>query len=309
MTRSDLALYGTTIFVWGTAWYAIKLQLGVVSPEVSLFWRFLIATLIMIGWAMVAKTPLRFSVETHAKFAALGVTIFSTNFAMFYYASLFVPSGLLAVIFSLSSIINVFMAALLFGEKLEPRLVVGGLCGVVGVVCMFLPEIAGTDLNHNALFALLLGVCGVLSFCGGNMISRALQRDDIALLPANMWGMVYGTAWMGFIALLSGDAFIIDPSLTYVGSLIWLAIIATVVAFASYLTLMRRIGPGRAAYATVMFPVVALAISTLLENYQWTMIAGFGTVLALSGNLLVLTRPKSRLPGENTSPAGNDAPD
>lgn len=305
MTHSDFALYGTTIFVWGTAWYAIKLQLGVVSPEVSLFWRFLLATFIMIIWAMVAKAPLRFTVETHAKFAALGVTIFSTNFAMFYYASLYVPSGLLAVIFSLSSIINVFMAAVLFGEKLEARLVVGGLCGVVGVLCMFLPEIAGADLNHSALSALLFGVCGVLSFCGGNMLSRSLQRDEIPLLPANMWGMVYGTAWMGFIAYLSGDAFIIDPSLAYVGSLIWLATIATVVAFASYLTLMRRIGPGRAAYATVMFPIVALAISTVLENYQWTLIAAFGTVLALSGNLLVLTRSPNRHPTKIRDPLDN----
>ena len=293
MTGSDYALYATTIFVWGTSWYAIKLQLGVVTPEVSLVWRFGLATLIMMVWAVVAKARFRFDAELHAKFAALGVTIFSTNFALFYYAGFHVPSGLLAVIFSLSSIVNMMLSALFFGERLEWRLLAGALCGVAGVVCMFLPEVLGTSLNASALFALALGSFAVLSFCSGNMISRTLQKSEVPLLPANMWGMIYGTVWMAIIAVLSGDAFIIETSATYVGSLLWLAIMSTVIAFASYLTLMRRIGPGRAGYATVMFPIVALAISTMFEGYQWTFPAAFGAVLALSGNVLILTRPRS----------------
>ena len=126
------------------------------------------------------------------------------------------------------------------------------------------------------------------------MISRFLHQAEIPLLPANMWGMAYGTLWMAFIAYVSGDRFVIDPGATYIASLLWLVFISSVVAFAAYLTLLRRIGPGRAGYATVMFPVVALAISTALEDYSWTFIAALGVALALFGNFLVLGRPRAR---------------
>lgn len=291
MTGFDYGLYAVTIVVWGTSWYAIRLQLGVVSPEVSIVWRFTMATAIMVVWALITRAPFKFSPEIHAKFATLGVTIFSTNFALFYYAGLYVPSGLLAVMFSLSSIVNMLLAAAIFREKLEWRLVAGAIFGVCGVICMFLPQVMGVSLNFSALFALVLGVCAVLSFCAGNMMSRSLQEARVPLLSANMWGMFYGTLWMAFIAVLSGDPFIIDTSVTYISSLLYLAVFSTVIAFASYLTLVRRIGPGRASYATVMFPIVALAISTLFEGYQWTFIALVGMALALFGNVLVLARP------------------
>jgi len=291
----DYALYAVTLVAWGTSWYAIKLQLGVVTPEVSLVWRFGMASLVMIVWAIAARTPIAFPAEIHAKFATLGVTIFSTNFALFYYAGMHVPSGLLAVTFSLSSIVNLLLSAMLFGDRLHWRLIAGALCGVLGVVCLFLPQVAGTTINADALFALGLGVCAVFSFCGGNMISRTVQKAGIPLLSANMWGMAYGTVWMAFIAFLSGDRFVLDTGAAYIASLFWLSIVCTVIAFAAYLTLMRRIGPGRAGYATVMFPVVALAVSTVLEGYQWTLIAALGAALALFGNFLALSRVKRTL--------------
>ena len=290
MTAADYGIYATALIVWGTSWYAIKLQLGVVSPEVSLFWRFGLASMLMAAWVIIAGAPVRFPAEMHARFAAMGVTMFSTNFAMFYIGGLFVPSGLLAVIFSLTSILNVFLSAIFFREKLQWRVIAGSCLGVAGVMCLFYPEIVGTRFDTKAIFALVLGFCGALSFCTGNMIARTVQRAGVSLRSQNMWGMVYGTIWTGLLALLAGEPFIIDWSATYIGSLLWLTVFSTVVAFAAYLTLTRRIGPGRAGYVAVMFPIVALAISTVLEDFQWTAIAAFGVVLALAGNYLVLSR-------------------
>ncbi len=77
-------------------------------------------------------------------------------------------------------------------------------------------------------------------------------------------------ALLALIAALRGHAFMIEPTARYVGSLLYLALIGSVLAFACYLTLLGRIGADRAAYATVMFPVVALAVSTIVEGYRWT---------------------------------------
>lgn len=289
-TAGDFGLYGATLFVWGTSWYAIKLQLGVVAPEVSLVWRFGLATILMALWAWVSGVRLRFAAEIHARFAAIGVLMFSTNFALFYYAGLYVPSGLLAVIFSTASIGNMLFAALLYKDALTGRMIAGAVLGLAGVLCLFLPEVLGTVFDGKALFALAMGGVAVICFCAGGMVARSLQNAEVPLVAANLWGMVYGTAWMAVVAFLSGDPFIIDTSPAYLGSLLWLAFFSTVIAFAAYLSLLRRIGPGRAGYATVMFPVIALAISTVLESYQWTLVGGLGVLLALGGNLLVLRR-------------------
>ena len=127
------------------------------------------------------------------------------------------------------------------------------------------------------------------------MMSTVVQRRGVPLLSANAWGMTYGTLVLAGINLVRGNAFIIEPTLTYVGSLVYLAIGASVIAFASYLTLLRRLGAARAGYATVLFPIIALAVSTLLEGYVWTPLAVAGVALALAGNVLVLRRPAAKV--------------
>ena len=138
------------------------------------------------------------------------------------------------------------------------------------------------------MIGLLLCLAGTLCFCAGNLVSAAGQRRGLPLISMNAWGMLYGTLWCTLLALLQGKPFLIEPTVAYLGSLVFLAVVSTVVAFAAYLTLLGRIGPARAGYATVMFPVFALLISTALEGYQWTVYAVAGLVLVTMGNILVI---------------------
>ncbi len=154
---------------------------------------------------------------------------------------------------------------------------------------LFWPEIAGT--GQGALAGLGFCIGGTLFFCTGNMVATLVQRRGIPLIPASAWGMTYGVGLLLAFNLVRGNPFIIEPTAKYVGALIYLAIGASVLAFASYLTLLRRLGAARAGYATVLFPIVALSASTLLEGYTWTPLAFAGVIAALGGNILVLTRP------------------
>ncbi len=129
---------------------------------------------------------------------------------------------------------------------------------------------------------------GTLAFCAGNMISARLQLRRIPVVSAGAWGMAYGAALLAGFAAFRGQAFVIDPHPVYLGALAYLAIVATVVAFACYLTLLGRIGADRAAYVTVLAPVLALCVSTFAEGYRWNWIAALGLVAVLAGNLLVL---------------------
>ncbi|MFL4974917.1 MAG: DMT family transporter [Microvirga sp.] len=289
LAPADLGLYAVTVFVWGTSWIALKGQLGEVSPEVSTLWRFLLAAPLMWLWALARGDALAYPAADHRRFAAAGALMFSSNFVLFLYGGQYLPSGLLAVVFSLVSILNLLLGAAFLGQPIVPRVAVGGMLGAAGIALLYSPQIAG-GFERGALLGLAFCLAGTLSFCAGNLVSTAIQRRGVPLLAATAWGMTYGVATLAAIVLVRGQPLIVEWTPRYLGATVYLALFASVVAFASYLTLLRRIGAARAGYATVLFPIVALAVSTLVEGYRWTLAAILGAALALAGNVLVLRR-------------------
>lgn len=292
LTALDVALYGGVTFAWGFTWIAQRYQVAVVAPEISVVWRFLIAAPVMLAIAAIRREQLRFPLRDHLWLALLGVTLFCTNFVLFYYAAQWITSGLLSVVFSLAAIINVWLGAALLGTPVDRRIVIGGFLGVGGLAAVFYPQLAGTDLSSRMLLGLALSVGGTFSFCFGNMISAHLLRRRLPIFATTGFGMIYGASFLALLAALRGHAFIIEPTAQYVIGLLYLAVIGSVLAFTCYLTLLGRIGADRAAYATVMFPVVALAVSTVLEGYRWTIPAALGVVAVLAGIVLALRMPR-----------------
>jgi drug/metabolite transporter (DMT)-like permease len=292
LTGLDIALYGGVTFAWGFTWLAQHYQVGMVAPEVSVLWRFIIAAPFMLLIAAIRGEQFRFPLRDHLWLALLGLTLFCTNFVLFYYAAQWVTSGLLSVVFALASIINIVLGALLFGTPISLRTVIGAFLGVGGLAAMFYPQLAGADLNSQMLVGIALSVAGTFSFCFGNMISAQLQRRRLPIFATTGIGMMYGACFLALLTAFRGHAFIIEPTARYVISLLYLALIGSVLAFTCYLTLLGRIGADRAAYATVMFPVVALAVSTVFEGYRWTIPAALGVVAVLAGIVLALRSPK-----------------
>jgi drug/metabolite transporter (DMT)-like permease len=286
----DLALFATVVATWSTGWLPLRLQLGVVAPEVSGAWRFALAGVIMFGWLIVAGERIRFALLDHLRFVLLGALLFSFNFLLAYHAGFYLTSGLLAVVFSLAAVINPLLAALIARALPETRVLAGAALGVLGVALLFGPEIVATHASRETLLGLSLIFGATLFFCAANMVSAAYQKSGLSVLSTNTWSMIYGALWFALIAAVRGEPFIIEWSTRYVLSILWLAIVSTVVGFAAYLTLLGRIGPGRVAYSTVLFPVIALLISMLFEGYVWTASAALGVVFVLIGNAVVLSK-------------------
>lgn len=284
----DYGLYALTVIAWSLSWYAIEFQVGTVANEVNIVWRFGIATALMFSWVVLKRGRLRFAPADHMRFMALGVLMFSSNFLLFYYGAGYLVSGLLSVVFSLASVFNMLLGALVMRERPSPRILLGGLTGFCGIALMFLPEVVGHDLGGGTLVGLAFCVAGTLSFCIGNVISAAGMRKGLPLVSMNAWGMFYGTLWSAILASLMGRTFAVVPTVAYFGSLLFLAVVSTILGFAAYLTLLGRIGAARAGYATVMFPIFALLVSTVLEGYRWTAFAIAGLALVAIGNVLVV---------------------
>lgn len=290
-TRRDLLLYMITVCSWSASWYVLKVNSGYsVSPPVSTCWRFALAALVMFAYVSYRGERLRFGLRTHGWFVLLGVFLFSSSFIMFYYASMVLVSGLLAVVFSLASIFNLAIG-IMRGDMAGPRRWFGAALGVAGIILLYWPSLRS---GGSAGIGLLLCLGGTLCFCIGNQVGDAMKRLDVPLLSATAWGMAYGALWSAIISASAGFPFIYDPAIGYTLSLLFLALVSTVLAFWAYLNLLRSIGAARASYATVMFPVFALMLSSVLEDYSWTPMAFAGVLIALTGNLFVLSSAKRR---------------
>lgn len=285
MKLFDYFLYAVVVVGWSTSWFPLKMQLGVVAPEVSLFWRFVIASFLMFVISFATRQSLRFSWRTHLRIAALGLCLFSVNFTLFYYAGLDSTSGLLAVMFSMASLINVLMVAILTRTKPKQTHMVAALVGIGGVALLFWPEL---QISDTAVITILLCSMGTLFFCTGNMVSASAQKAGFSVIGTASWGMLYGACYLGVLSAFRGQEFIIEPTFMYVTSLIWLALISSVITFSAYLMLIGRIGAGRTGYATVIFPVFALLISTFLESYMWTWFSLSGLALVVLGNVIMV---------------------
>ena len=284
MKPLDYLLYGVTIFGWSTSWLALKWQLGVVAPEVSLFWRFSASAILMFIITGALGKQIWIPLNQHVRIAGLGLCLFSLNFALFYYGGMNSTSGLLAVVFSLASVIIMLMVAAI--SRSWPRLehLTAALMGFCGVGLLYAPEL---EVNADIALSLFLCLLGTFVFSTGNLLSASAQRAGLPVMAANCWGMVYGATYLGLYSFWRGDEFTIEPTLPYLGGLAWLIVISSVMAFTAYLMLVGRIGPGRAGYATVVFPVFALLISSVMEGYDWSLWAFAGITLVAGGNVIM----------------------
>jgi drug/metabolite transporter (DMT)-like permease len=276
--------------IWGSTWLVIKFQLGVVSPGISVAYRFTLAAALLAAWCAASGRRLAFPARTHAWMAAQGLTFFGLNYVAVYEAERHVASGLVAVVFSTIVFMTPFGARLAFGTPIARRTLVGGALGVSGVALMVLPELTPALGGGTLVAGMAWAFASTAIAAIGNLVSMRMHRDGVPVLPSAAWGMAYGAIVAGTWATAHGEAWTFDARPAYVASLAYLAMVGSVVAFTSYLTLLKRVGPGPASFVGVATPVIAMLLSTAVEGYRWTGLAATGVALAIAGNLIALRK-------------------
>ena len=285
-------LYLITVLVWGSTWIALKLQLGSVPITWSIVWRFALAALVLFAW-LAARRQLRAPVRAAWPLvAAQGICLFCVNFICFMNASRFIPSGLVAVVFSTSTLWNALGARLVFQRVLTAPVLGGGALGLAGLLAMFWPEITSHGASTQTLIGLAWALAGTLCFSCGNLLLARMQALGETPALTNAWGMAWGALVLAVGSLIAGVPVAFDFSSTYVLAWLYLALAGSVVGFTAYLMLVGRLGPERAAYCTVLFPLVALSISSVAEGYQFTAPAIAGLGLVMAGNVLIFRKPR-----------------
>jgi drug/metabolite transporter (DMT)-like permease len=291
-------LFSIATLIWGSTWLAITFQLGVVSPEASVVYRFALAAILLGAWCLATGRSLRFPLAQHVWFAAQGTFLFGLNYLCVYWAERYVASGLVAVMFSLIVFLNLVGVRVFFATRINRRTLVGATLGVTGVVLLFWRDISAGQ--GDATLGILFAVGATVLASGGNLLAVRNQRHGVPVLPGVAWGMGYGALVIALVAQIDGATWSFEATPRYVVSLLYLAVFGSVVAFGTYLTLLGRIGAARAGYVGVAIPVVALLLSTVFEHYEWTLPALVGAGLCVAGNALVLM-PQTAWRSDTTS--------
>lgn len=287
-------MFAIAVAIWSTTWHAILYQLAHTPPEAGVALRFALAGALALAVAAWRGDRVRCSAREHARIALQGVFMYSLAYLCVYRAEQHVPSGLVAVGYSASPLVNGIGAWLFWRTALTPRFLVGGVLCVAGVALIFVPEFAQVRAGDAALPGALFTLGAVALSAVGSLLASRNVVHRLPLWPAMGWGMLYSAALSALILLASGQPVTLPSPLVAPAwwlSLAYLAIAGSVVAFACYLTLQQRVGPGAAASVGVMTPVLALLISAAFEGFQAVALTWLGAALALAGNVLIL-RPR-----------------
>lgn len=292
----NLSLYLIVVLIWGTTWIAIKFQLGDVPIENSILYRFIIASILLIVFLFATRRLKPLTRNDHFFCLLQGGFLFCFNFYAMYKAISYIESGLISVIFTMSIIFNALNNWICYKALPEKKVIIGSLIGILGIFLVFSPDFLNIEIDIFRLTGIGLAMLGTYFFSCGNIVTVRHKKHNLQLATTNAWGMLYGAIIMFFINLVSIGGFTVSTGPTYLLSLLFLAIPGTILAFAAYLSLISRIGPNKAAYTTVLFPLIALSISYYIEGYRPTYLAIMGLALALIGNIIIFYKPLRKCP-------------
>lgn len=279
--------------IWGSTWIVIKDQLAVVPSSWSVTYRFLLAGLVMLGVAAVTRVPFRLGRNGQAFAALLGLAQFVLNFNFVYQAEHHVTSGLVSLVFALLFVPNAVLSRIFFGHRVSGRFLIGSAIAIAGLALLFVNEARG---DARAQTATLLGVgftmAGVMCASVANVMQASEMARTLPMASMLGWSMLWGAALDAVYAWVTSGPPVVEWRAGYFGGIAFLGIMASAVAFSLYFRIIRDIGPAKAAYSSVIIPVIAMGFSTLFEGYRWTELAAAGSVIALIGMVIALSAPK-----------------
>ena len=283
-------LYFVVLLAWGSSWFAISFQLGDVAPQVSIVWRFLLASIILFIWCYFRGLKLTFPWRDHLSWLLLGFFLFCVNYICAYFGTFYLASGLVCLIFSTLTLFTVFNGFVFFKKPIRLPILIGAVVGIAGLSVIFSNEISSTDwsLESGVVKGFLWMLLATFFASIGMLLSGQFQARKMPLVQSNAFSMFYGSLILVFYIAVSDVSFSFNTSYSYVISLVYLALIASVIGFGFYLKLVGNIGADKASYVNIFTPTIALLLSTLFENYDWSWVGLIGVLLIIIGNIIVL---------------------
>ena len=279
--------------IWGSTWIVIRDQLGTVPPQWSVAYRFIVAAAAMTLVAKWKGESLRLGKGGMLAASFLGFAQFTINFNAVYLAEEHITSGVVATIFALLLIPSTLMAWAFLGHRPNSRFIGSSAVAIVGITLLFVHEFRQYPARAAEIAAGIgLTLVGMVGASAANVFQA---RDEIRRYPLFSliaWSMVFGALMDTAIALAMAGPPVFDSRPGYWLGVVYLALPASVLTFSLYYPVVRKMGPAKAAYSSVLVPIIAMGFSTAFEGYRWTALTIAGAVLALGGMVGALSRGK-----------------
>ena len=286
----NVLLYLGVVLFWGSSWFAIKFQLGLIPESVSLAWRFFLASAMLFIFCIAFQRKLKLSFFEFKHIAIQGFLLFSTNYFFIYLGVNYVTTGLVAILFSTVTIFVIFNGFIFFKKPIRLNVFIGSIFGIIGLIFIFQVEFTKLVQPDNLIKGIVLILIGTYFASLGMLYSGLNQERNIPFIQTNAYGMFFGASLMMLLAIFSRQDISIDTNIPYISSLVFLAFFGSVLGFGFYLRLLNNIGADRASFVYIITPVVALSLSTLFEGYIWGMQNSIGVVLVFIGNIIILSK-------------------
>lgn len=281
--------FALVTLIWSSTWIVIRDQIGSVPASWSVCYRFLLAGAAMAIFARMRCVPLTIGAPGLAFATAIGVTQFVMNFNFVYRAEHYLTSGVVAVIYAMLLIPNSILSWLFFRQPVSRAFIGGSVVAVAGIVLMLLHEYRAASVAPGmVLLGAAFSIAGLFSASAANVMQGMQIARRLPMIAVLAWAMLIGAALDAALAWATLGAPTFDPRPGYWLGVAWLGIAGSVVTFPLYFTLIQRMGAGRAAYTSVLIPIIAMLISTLVEGYRWSPLAIAGALLAIAGMAIAL---------------------
>lgn len=276
--------------IWGLTWIAIKMQFHALDPNAAVFYRFIFASGILFAFAKFKKISLSYSKKDHLSFFAQGAFLFCINYLITYWASTMAPSALVALAFTSLIFLNLFGGRIFLNFPIEKNVFIGAVVSFAGMIFITYNEVNTLSEYPNSIWGFLLSFIATISASAGNLISIRNRKQKISIAANNAWGMLYGSFLTLSFCLLTEKSMLIHQfDLKFLSAFIFLTVFGTVISFGSYLKLIETMGPAKAAFTSVVSPVIAFAISIFFENMSVTSFLFLGMLLSICGNVIALS--------------------
>lgn len=284
---NNVLLYIVAVLIWGSTWLAIKPHVGPAPVEISILYRSVIALVALWLWCGIRGISLKTSKRDHVFFFALGVSMFSAHHIFIYAASKHVVSGIVALVFSSVSLFNVLHNYLFFKVKPTLNVVVGVMLGILGIGVFFYEDVVALTLQDRTVQGLVLTTISAFIFSFSSMITKRNQTQGLEDVACMALGMVYGVGLLLIYVWILGLPFACPRTSLYWSAVSYLGVFGSVLAPLCYLKMIKNLGAEQASYAVVLFPIVALGLSSIFEDYQWSTGDLVGLALVTAGGILL----------------------
>ncbi len=275
--------------IWGSTWLAIKFGVEAVPTFLSAALRFVVASAVLLALTLALGRQVPRGRRQWAVVVAVGIVLFGGDYGLIYWAEANgVESGLTAVLFATMPLLTAFVAqALLSQERLTAQKVLGIAVGFAGVVLIFRGQLgeAGMGKLFPMVAVILAAACGATG-------TVAIKRwaHDVDGFAFNGFAMALGSATLALASLASGETWSVPSWPNGLVPILYLALVGSVVAFATYLWLLRRIEATTGSFITLITPLVALYLGVAFASETVDAFDLIGTAMTLAGIGLFVSR-------------------